>query len=260
MKQKHHISLLFLFFISGSFLTAQEFQISSLSQKRIASKQMSIEKKIAVDAKIRNILVVAGASMTLLSTYKLVREFFNVMNITPQAPPANQTTQTVNQRAWSFFKGVCWFSAETAGAIALNNLLNSQISKVMYDESLAWWLTTYAPFIQTLELMDEIAFQIERAMNEADAQRHQKRFAQTAASLVTQLESIISFMNYKSECGEKVNQQLKTEVILVAYEHCELFVRELQDSLSNGVALRVIVKEFKYQFNQDLVRFAYIDQ
>lgn len=248
----------FIFFFSTY---AQELQISSLSQKRIASKQLSIKKKLAADAKIRNVLVVAGASMTLLSTYKLVREFFNVMNVVPLAQEkTNAITKTTGQKAWSFFKSFCWFSAETAGAIAVNDLLNILISNVMYDESLAWWLTTYAPFIQALELMEDIAFQIEHAMTPADAQRHQKRFVQTALCLVTQLESVMAFMKYKSGVGEAHNQQLKIEVILVANEHCEAFTRGLQDMLADGVALRTLLKEFKYQFNQDLVRFAYIDQ
>lgn len=265
MKKLLNIALFTLLISSSLIMSMQPAPvIRALSENRIQTHQKNLEKKLAFHANIRGTLVIAGVAMTALSMYRMARELMSVTKSVAQdvyygpvtEPPSWQT------KATTFAKRFGVFCAETAGAIVVNNLLSLLIGKVMHDGSLAWLLTHHAPYQQTVELMEEIAFQYAHAMNEQDAMRHQKRFISAANALMVQFEQIIAFMRHKATVGTANNKTLKHEIAAVMSERMNMLGSSLQKAIDadNAQALVGLLKQFKVEFNQDLIRFAYNDQ
>ena len=263
MKHISNISVLTLLLCTSFILADQaDLAILPLSEQRITAKQVRLQKELAFQGKIRTTLVVAGLGMTGLSVYKMVREIFSVTEIVNLNPQETAVQRTFEQKAAAFAKRFGWFCAETAGAIVVNNMLAKLLDKVMHDESLSWWLRTHAPYQQTVELMEETAFQYAHALTPQDAAQQQTRFVHLIHALLDQCEEVIAFMRHKSRSGTVNEKQLKHAVCAVAQERMNAFFLNLQKYLSvnQATCLSDEIKKFKAELNKDLIRFAYNDQ
>jgi len=251
--------------LSSNFISAQEVAagptIRNLSEQRIKAKQSHLEKEIKRHAKIRNVLLVAGGAITALSLYKMIKELFSVTEVLHlgEVPKAEKKWQ---ERAATFAKGFGLFCAETGGAIVINYALGQFLGKVLYDESLAWWLTSHAPYQQTLELMEETAVHFAHPLSSEEATRYEERFMRIANSLCDQFELVVAFMRYKSTLGLAHDKVLKSEIGLVVKERMVRFMVQLRQLVLAHELHEATkaIQEFKAQLNQDLVRFAYADQ
>lgn len=251
--------------LSTSLISAQEvpavLPIRNLSVQRIQKKQSHLEKEIKRHTKIRNVLLVAGGAITALSLYKMIKELFSVTEVLHlgEVPKAEKKWQ---ERAATFAKGLGLFCVETGGAIVINYALGQFLGKVLYDESLAWWLTSHAPYQQTLELMEETAAHFAHPLSSEEAIRYQERFVRIANSLCDQFELVVAFMRYKSTLGSAHDKVLKNEIGVVVKERMVRFMVQLQQLVVAHELHQVAhaIEEFKGQLNQDLVRFAYADQ
>jgi hypothetical protein len=263
---KRVINLVVLFvLLSTSLISAQQVpvqRIRNLSEQRIKTKQSNLQKKIKRHTKIRNVLLVAGGAMTAVSLYKMIREFVSVtkgLNSGVQAPKPDQKWQ---DKAAAFATGLGLFCLETSGAIVINYALGEFLGKILYDESLAWWLTSHAPYQQTIELMEETVEHYAHPLSSEEATRYQERFVSLANSLCDQFELVLAFMRYKSTFGLAHDKVLKREIEHIVRERMSGFMVELQRlvDINELHAVDSEISQFKAQFNQDLVKFAYIDQ
>lgn len=245
-----------------AFSMQSNLRIRPLSEPRIQVYQSKIEKKLALHAKTSATLAVAGIGMTGLSMYKMVRELVSVTQVIGVKAQSTETPIPWQDKAAVFAKKFGWFCAETAAAIAVNKIISDLMAKVMHDNSLAWWITTHAPYQQSIELMEEIAIQYVHAMHDADAKRHQKRFVGVANALMVQCEQIIAFMRHKSTVGTATSKTLKHEIAAVMSERVSALSAELNVAIDAGDAQELwsLLRKFKNEFNQDLIRFAYNDQ
>ncbi len=237
-------------FLIGLIITScvypQDVFINTLDQSRIITKQKQIQKQLASHAKIRTALIAGGLLMTSLSVFKMVSELFKVTEII-HTTAAVQEQKTWDQKVSSFARGFVIFCAETGGAIVVNTILNKLIGDVMHEESLTWFITQQEPIIQTIELMEEIA-----------RQGNQQRLIKVTNQLMRQLESVIAFMQYKTQQNDRA--LLKEEIILTMQDHIHDFVRALHGSLDDASAICALVVQFKTTLNRDLIRFSYVDQ
>lgn len=253
--------------LSTSLISAQEvpaaLTIRNLREQRIKTKQSNLQKELKRHAKIRNVLLVAGGAMTALSVYKMIRELVSVTKVLCSDMPAVlKPDEKWQDKAATFVKGLGLFCVETTGAIVINYALGQFLGKVLYDESLAWWLTSHAPYQQTIELMEEVAGQFAHPLSNEETIKYQERFVRIANSLCDQFELVVAFMRYKSTLGLAHDKVLKREIELVVRERMAGFIVQLQQLVVTN-ELHVVgsaIKQFKAQLNQDLVRFAYADQ
>lgn len=261
MKYLFNISF-FILLLSSSLIFADQsdLTIPPMSEQRIAAKQVKLQKELAFHSKIQGVFVVAGGALTALSVYKLIRDIsseFKVMGMRQQLDPT-----TIQEEIIKCAKSVGWLFIQTTGALIVNKTLSPLLDKVMHDESLAWWITTHAPYQQTVELMEEVAFQYGHAMNPQDAARQQMRFVVATHALFDQFEFVIAFMRYKSKSGTANQKKLKHEIQAVAQERMAVFGANLQKCIdaNDASALSELIKQCKAELNKDLIRFAYNDQ
>lgn len=266
MKQIMILAFLSLTISTTSIFPQQippELAIRNLSEKRITSHQVRLEKELASHAKARNVLIVAGVTMTVLSIYKMIRELCTIMQPTVHSrEDLAKALAEENLKIAAFAKRFGWFCAETAGAIAVNYALGNLLGRVMHDESLAWWITTRVPYQQTIELIEEVAGRYANAITDEEVLRYQERLVRLANSLCTQFELVLAFMRYKSTIGLAHSKTVKQEIVHVVQERISQFMAAMQQRViaNEPYLLADAIQQFKSKLNQDLVRFAYTDQ
>lgn len=259
------ITLILSFLVACSVSTreyAAYSALNTLSEQRIKIKQANLKKELRSHEKIRSALLVAGGALTILSIYKFIRELCTATEIVRLPGAPHDAPQTSSQKIFAFGKKFGWFCAETAGAIAINYGLNQVLSRVLHDESLSWWITSHAPYVQTLELMEEHVMHYAQATTQDEATQVKQRSLRILQNLIEQFESVLAFMRYKSTVGEAHHQALKQDVIAAVHESMASFIVNAQAALTKHDLgeLHSLMRQFKNQLNQNLIRFAYLDQ